>query len=202
MHRRLVELIIEHAFQYAEEPRFKLAHGGTSQFYFNCKRLTLDPEGQYLVGNLVFESVRALGITAVGGLTLGADPIANATAYSSWLRGQPMQSFVVRKEQKDHGIPAKIEGKVNAGDRVVVLDDVVTTGGSTLKAIEACRQHDLDIAAVVALVDRQEMNGRQNIEKEVPRFIALVTRDEVMEIYGATKVRPVFAKRKGGRVTP
>ncbi len=189
MRKRLIQLILKYAFQYADEPKFKLAHGGTSQFYFNCKRITLDPEGQYLVGNLVFEAVRKLEISAVGGLTLGADPIANATAYSSWLRGQPLQAFVVRKEQKDHGIPAKIEGKVKAGDRVVVLDDVVTTGGSTLKAIAACRQHALDIAAVVTLVDRQEMNGRQNIEREVPRFISLVTRDEVMEIYRATGSR-------------
>jgi len=183
MRKRLIDLLLEFAFQYSETPRFKLAHGGTSSFYFNCKRVTLDPEGQYLIGNLVFEAVRELKITGIGGLTLGADPIANATAYSSWLRGQPIQSFVVRKAQKDHGIIAPIEGKVKAGDRVVVLDDVVTTGGSTLQAISACKQAGLDIAGVVVLVDRQEMSGRERIESEVPNLKALVTRDEVMEIY-------------------
>ena len=183
MRNRLLELILKYVFQYSETPTFKLAHGGTSQFYFNCKRITLDPEGQYLVGNLVFEAIKDLGISAIGGLTLGADPIANATAYSSWLRGRPIQSFIVRKTSKDHGIIAAIEGKVRAGDRVAVVDDVVTTGGSTLQAISACRQAGLEIVGVLALVDRQEMNGRENIEKEIPNFKALFTRDEVMRIY-------------------
>jgi orotate phosphoribosyltransferase len=183
MRKRLLELILEYAFQFSETPAFKLAHGGTSRFYFNCKRITLDPEGQYLVGNLVFEAIKDFGISAIGGLTLGADPIANATAYSSWLRGRPIQSFIVRKTSKDHGIIAAIEGKVTAGDRVVVVDDVVTTGGSTLQAISACRQAGLDIVGVLTLVDRQEMNGRENIEKQIPNFKALFTRDEVMRMY-------------------
>ncbi len=183
MRKRLLQLILKYAFQYSETPIFKLAHGGTSQFYFNCKRITLDPEGQYLIGNLVFDAVKDLGISAIGGLTLGADPIANATAYSSWLRGRPIQSFIVRKTRKDHGIIAAIEGKVTAGDRVAVVDDVVTTGGSTLQAISACRQAGLDIVGVLTLVDRQEMNGRENIEIEIPNFKALVTRDEVMRMY-------------------
>ncbi len=183
MRNRLLELILEYAFQFSETPAFKLAHGGTSRFYFNCKRITLDPEGQYLVGNLVFEAVKDFGISAIGGLTLGADPIANATAYSSWLKGRPIQSFIVRKTSKDHGIIAAIEGKVTAGDRVVVVDDVVTTGGSTLQAISACRQAGLDIVGVLTLIDRQEMNGRENIEKQIPNFKALFTRDEVMRMY-------------------
>jgi orotate phosphoribosyltransferase len=187
MRKRLLELILEHSFQYSETPTFKLAHGGTSRFYFNCKRVTLDPEGQYLIGNLVFEALRDLQINAVGGLTLGADAIANATAYSSWLRGRPIQSFIVRKTSKDHGIIAPIEGKVKPGDRVAVVDDVVTTGGSTLQAISACRQAGLEIAGVLALVDRQEMNGRENIQEQVPNFKALMTRDEVMQMYRAAR---------------
>lgn len=183
MRNRLIELVLTHVFQYSETPKFKLAHGGLSQFYFNCKRLTFDPEGQYLIGNLVYEAVRELRIDGIGGLTLGADPIATATAYTSWLKGQPIQSFVVRKMQKDHGIAVPIEGKVKAGDRVVVVDDVVTTGGSTLQAIAACKQAGLQIAGVVAIVDRQEMNGRENIEKEVPCFQSLITRDEIMKVY-------------------
>lgn len=183
MKERLKRLIIEHAFQYSEVPSFKLVHGGLSQFYFNCKRVTLDPEGQYLIGNLVFAAIGGLNVKAIGGLTLGADPIANAAAYTSWLKGSPVQSFVVRKKQKDHGIVNLIEGRVQAGDRVVVVDDVVTTGGSTLQAIAACRQAGLEVVKVVVLVDRQEMNGRENIFKEVPNFEALVTVDEVMELY-------------------
>ena len=187
MRKRLLELILEYTFQYSETPVFKLAHGGTSRFYFNCKRVTLDPEGQYLIGNLVFEALSDLQINAVGGLTLGADPIANATAYSSWLRGRPIQSFIVRKTSKDHGIIVPIEGKVKPGDRVAVVDDVITTGGSTLQAISACREAGLEIAGALTLVDRQEMNGRENIQKQVPNFKALVTRDEVMRMYRAAR---------------
>lgn len=186
MRERLLALILEYSFQYSETPTFKLAHGGTSQFYFNCKLVTLDPEGQYLIGNLVYEAIRDLRVNAVGGLTLGADPMANATAYSSWLRGQPIQSFVVRKARKDHGIIASIEGKIKAGDRVVIVDDVVTTGSSTLQAISACREAGFVIAGALALVNRQEMSGRENIEKQVPWFKALVTRDDVMRRYRNT----------------
>ena len=187
MKERLKELILTHAFQYSETASFKLAHGGTSCFYFNCKKVTLDPEGQYLIGNLVLRAIRDLAPHAVGGLTLGADPIANAVAYASWVEKCPIQSFVVRKKQKDHGTAALIEGKVKAGDRVVVVDDVVTTGSSTLQAVEACRAAGLEVVKVVALLDRQEMNGRENILKEVPLVEAVVTRDEIMELYKARK---------------
>ena len=134
MKNRLHQLILDHAFQYAEIPTFKLVSGGMSQFYFNCKKVTLDPEGQYLIGNLVFQAVRGLAIQAIGGLTLGADPIAHAVAYTSWLEHQPIQAFVVRKQPKDHGTMAPIEGKVNPGDRVAVVDDVITTGAT----LESC----------------------------------------------------------------
>jgi orotate phosphoribosyltransferase len=180
---RLKQLVLDHAFRYSEEPVFKLVHGGVSQFYFNCKQVTLDPEGQYLIGNLVFAAIRNLTVKAIGGLTLGADPIANAVAYTSWLQGGPVQAFVVRKKPKDHGTASLIEGRVQAGDRVVVVDDVITTGGSTLQAIAACRQAGLEVVKVVVLVDRQEMHGRESILKEVPDVEALITVDEVMQLY-------------------
>ena len=176
-------LILRDAFQYAEEPRFRLVSGGVSRFYFNCKQVTLDPEGAHLVGNLVCAAVRGQGVAAVGGLTLGADPIAVATACASWLAGEPLQAFVVRKAQKDHGTGRRIEGKFAPGDRVVVVDDVITTGGSTIQAIEACREAGLLVVKAVVLVDRQEMNGRENILAQVPEVEALVTRDEIMERY-------------------
>ncbi len=183
MRERLKQMILDVAFKYSETPSFKLVSGGMSQFYFNCKNVTLDPEGQVLIGNLVFDAVSSLKIRAIGGLTLGADPMANAVAYTSWLRKMPIQSFVVRKQVKDHGTGNLIEGKVSAGDRVVVLDDVITTGGSTLKAIAACRAAGLEVVKVVVLVDRQELNGRENIQKEVADVEALVTRDEIMSLY-------------------
>lgn len=183
MKERLKQLVLDLAFRYSETPVFKLVHGGVSQFYFNCKQVTLDPEGQYLIGNLVFAAVRGFNIRAIGGLTLGADPIANAVAYTSWVQGNPVQAFVVRKKPKDHGTASLIEGRVQAGDRVVVVDDVITTGGSTLQAIAACRQAGLEVVKVVVLVDRQEMQGRENILKEVPDVEALITVDEVMQLY-------------------
>ncbi len=183
MRERLKQMILDVAFKYSETPSFKLVSGGMSQFYFNCKNVTLDPEGQVLIGNLVFDAVSSLKIRAIGGLTLGADPMANAVAYTSWLRKMPIQSFVVRKQVKEHGTGNLIEGKVSAGDRVVVLDDVITTGGSTLKAIAACRAAGLEVVKVVVLVDRQELNGRENIQKEVADVEALVTRDEIMSLY-------------------
>lgn len=189
MKARLKRLILDHAFQYSENAAFKLVSGGMSQFYFNCKKVTLDPEGQYLIGNLFFDAIRDLDVRAIGGLTLGADPIANAVAYTSWVRQQPIQSFVVRKKQKEHGTASLIEGKVHAGDRVIVVDDVVTTGGSTLQAIAACRQARLEVARVVVLVDRQEMSGRENIMREVTDFVALATRDEIMSLYGKPEQR-------------
>ncbi len=183
MKERLKQLVLEHAFQYSEVPAFRLVHGGLSQFYFNCKKVTLDPEGQYLIGNLVFDAIRNTKATAIGGLTLGADPIANAVAYTSWLQERPVQAFVVRKKPKEHGTASLIEGRVTAGDRVVVVDDVITTGGSTIQAIAACRESGLEVVKVVVLVDRQEMQGREHILREVPELQALLTRDEVMERY-------------------
>lgn len=180
---RLRTLILERSFQYSETPIFKLVHGGMSNFYFNCKKVTLDPEGQFLIGNLVFERIRHLKVKAIGGLTLGADPIAMAVSYTSWLKGDPIGAFIVRKEPKGHGAMTQIEGNLNPGDRVVVVDDVITTGGSTIKAIEVCRSAGIEVCKVVVLVDREEMNGRENIERLVPDVEALVTRSEIMELY-------------------
>ncbi|ROQ93330.1 orotate phosphoribosyltransferase [Desulfosoma caldarium] len=185
MRRRLKEKILEQAFQVADTPVFKLVSGAMSRFYFNCKRVTLDPEGQVLIGNLIFDLVKDLRIQGIGGLTLGADPIANAVSYTSWMRGKPIQAFVVRKAQKEHGIPARLEGNVHEGDRVVVVDDVITTGGSTLQAIRACKASGIHVVRVVVLVDRQEMNGRENILQEVEAVDALVLRDDIMALHEA-----------------
>jgi len=183
MRDRLKRMILERAFRYSEEPVFKLAYGGVSRFYFNCKRVTLDPEGQVLVGQLVLQTIRDPAVVAVGGLTLGADPISNAVAYTSWLQHRPLQAFVVRKQEKDHGEVNRIEGNVRRGDSVVVVDDVITTGGSTLQAIAACQAAGLQVVQVIAIVDRQEMNGRENILDRVPHFDALTTRDEMLDLF-------------------
>ncbi|MGD2064512.1 MAG: orotate phosphoribosyltransferase [Nitrospirota bacterium] len=176
---RLITLLLERSFRYRPEAPFTLASGRASPYYFNCKTTLYHPEGMRLVGRLLFAAVRGLHPAGVGGLTLGADPLAYACAYTSGLEGQPIEAFVVRKEPKDHGTRLPIEGNVAAGDRVVVVDDVITTGGSTLKAIEACRAAGLEVVGCGVLVDRQE-GGREAIEAAGVSVTALVTRDEVM----------------------
>jgi orotate phosphoribosyltransferase len=166
MRERLIEIIKERSYQYSSEPKFKLASGAVSNFYFNMKKTTQTPEGMHLVGKIVFEKIRELKLhpDAIGGLTLGADPIAYAVAMYSYGAGEPIEAFVIRKEPKGHGLKLPIEGNVNPGDHVVIIDDVVTTGGSTIKAINVARETGLIIDAVIVLVDRCEQNGRQNIE--------------------------------------
>ena len=183
MKNRLMEIILEKSFQYTEEPSFKLVSGGVSNFYFNCKPTMLDPEGKELIGRLIYEKIRELEVAGIGGLELGSVPISSAVSLISQLDRQPIKEFIVRKEKKDHGIPATVEGEFAAGEKVVVVDDVITTGGSTIKAIEAVKKLGLQVTKVVVLVDREEMNGRQNIEKHCPDVEALIERSEVMELY-------------------
>jgi orotate phosphoribosyltransferase len=181
---RLIRIVLERSFQYREEPTFQLVSGQKSRYYFNCKATMLHPEGMWLIGSIGFEMVRSLNIQAVGGLTLGADPLAYAISYASYLGGSSIETFIVRKRAKEHGLKHKIEGNIRAGERVVVVDDVVTTGGSTLQAIDAAREAGLDVVKVMALVDRQE-GGRENIEKTGFPFEAILTREEVMQVYRA-----------------
>ncbi len=164
---RLIDYIKRHSFQHSDKPIFRLTSGQMSNFYFNLKKTTYCPVGQYLIGNLVFDKIQELNLKpkAIGGLTMGADPISTATAYASYERNLPIEAFVIRKEPKGHGMMLQIEGNVKAGDDVIIVDDVVTTGGSTIKAINIARNAGLNIIAVIILLDRCEQNGRQNIER-------------------------------------
>ncbi len=179
---RLAELILRRSFQYRENPPFTLASGRTSFFYFNCKPVTLDPEGMNLIGRVLFDMIRGSSVTAAGGLTLGADPLANALSVISFQKGEPVKSFIVRKDVKAHGTKSAVEGNVKPGERVVVLDDVITTGGSTITAIERAREAGLVVERVIALIDREE-GGRENILALVDRVDAVFTRTEIMERY-------------------
>lgn len=180
MKTELIEMLCEKSFKYTEEPTFKLVSGRMSHFYVNCKPTTLHPRGMYLVGHLVFAAICEAGVTGVGGLTFGADPIAVATAFASELEKAPVKAFSIRKTQKDHGIVKWIEGDMSPGEKVAVIDDVATTGGSTIKAIERAREEGLDVVKAVVLVDRQE-GGLENIREHVEDISAIVTRDELME---------------------
>jgi len=181
MKERLGEIILERSFKYSENPPFKLASGKLSNFYFNCKPTTLDPEGMNLIGSVIFDMVKDSSITAAGGLTLGADPIANALSVISYQKGKPIKSFIVRKDVKDHGTKSAIEGNVKAGDRVLIIDDVITTGGSTITAIEQARKAGLIVDCVITLIDREE-GGRENIQQHIGNISSILTRTEVMAI--------------------
>lgn len=184
MKQELVSLLCAKSFKYSPKPVFRLVSGKMSSFYVNCKPTTLSPRGIYLTGHLVFEAVRKSGISAIGGLTFGADPIAVAAAFASELHHQPIKAFSIRKTRKDHGIVRWIEGDLQPGEKVAVIDDVATTGGSTIKAIERARSEGLHVVQAVILVDRQE-GGLQNIARHVPRVTALITRDDLLACLSA-----------------
>ena len=178
-HARLRELLRVHAFA---EREVTLSSGLKSNFYIDCKQVTLDAEGGFLVGQLFRRVIDELapGAGAVGGLTLGADPLATATSVASFLAGRPLHAFIVRKEPKGHGTGQWLEAaaRLPADRPVVILEDVVTTGASTLKAIERARSSGLTIAAVVALVDRLE-GGADAVTAHAP-LCALYTRRDFL----------------------
>lgn len=161
----LAALLATHSVFYRPRKPFVLSSGKTSAFYFDCRRTTMLPEAMPLIGRLVFDRVRG-AVDAVGGLTMGADPIACAVAYYSQGRGAPIVGFSVRKEAKAHGMQRWVEGAVVAKARVAVVEDVVTTGDSTLRAIARCREEGLRVERVVALVDREE-GGMERIAAAV-----------------------------------
>lgn len=177
---RLLELMRERAF---ERRDVTLASGRRSDFYIDTKQVSLSAEGHFLLGQLLRRAVEILApdAEAVGGMTMGADPLASATSLTSYLAGRPLPAFYVRKEPKGHGTGQWLEGakSLRPGMKVAVLEDVVTTGGSTIKAIERVRAHELEVAAVIAVVDRQEEGGAEAIRALAP-FGALLSRADFM----------------------
>ncbi len=184
--KRLLEILLQKSFKYSEEPIFKLVSGRMSNYYINCKTTTLDPEAMLLIGHLFYNKVKPLHVNGIGGLTLGADPIAFATAMVSGIQDDAINAFVVRKKAKEHGLMKWIEGNVQEGNKVVIVDDVVTTGQSTIEAIDRARESNLNVTKAIALVDRQE-GGRENIEKRNIPFESIFTRDDLMNLYKKDK---------------
>lgn len=170
----------------ARRGQFTLASGRQSTLYIDARLTTMHPEGLALVGTLGLAALEGSGwgVAALGGLTLGADPIAYAIAHASQLAGRPLRAFTVRKEPKQHGTGRQVEGPFTAGDRVAIVEDVITTGGSALKAIDAVRRAGGDIAGVLALVDREE-GGREAIEQAGVPVLPLVTASELLPLIPA-----------------
>jgi orotate phosphoribosyltransferase len=184
---KLLGLLVRRSYLYRPERPFVLASGKTSPVYIDCRSTTTFAEAMPLIGQTVLtrlqETGRGLLVDAVGGLTLGADPIAAAVAYHSALAGSPVSWFTVRKEPKQHGTTRWIEGSVEPGARVAIVDDVVTTGASTVTAIERCRDFGLTVVAAIVLVDREEAGGRARIEGALAPdggvFAAIFTRGDL-----------------------
>ena len=152
---------------------FTLASGKKSNHYFEGKRLTLSPEGAYWVGKVIFDELADIDVDAVGGLAIGADPIVTAVALVSYLEGKPIPSFIVREEPKTHGTRRKIEGHIKEGFRVVIVDDVITTGGSVGQAIDAVEEAGCKVVKVMVLVDRHE-GGSDKLKEAGYDFFSVI----------------------------
>ncbi len=178
---RLKQILIEKSYR---QGTFTLTSGKTSDFYIDGKQTTLDAEGAYLCGKLLFELISAEQdvIQAVGGMTLGADPLVTAVSVVSFLERAPIPAFIVRKEAKGHGTSNYIEGLKNlpAGGRVALIEDVVTTGGTLLKVIERVEAAGFSVGLVVTVVDRQE-GGAENLARAGYPLKALFTRAALMD---------------------
>jgi orotate phosphoribosyltransferase len=177
-HDRLLSLLAERS---ARRGQFTLASGRQSTLYIDARLTTMSPDGLALIGPLALAALRdaAWRIDAVGGLTLGADPVSYAIAYASAATAVPLRAFTVRKEPKTHGTGRLVEGPFAAGDRVAVIEDVITTGGSALRAIEAIRSAGGIVVGVLALVDREE-GGREALIGEGVPVIALARATEIV----------------------
>ena len=178
--QRLVSLL---AKQSARRGSFTLASGKQSSLYIDARLTTMSPDGLSLIGPLGLDAIRNAQWRAdsVGGLTLGADPIAYAISYASAHTATPIRAFTVRKEAKAHGTGKLIEGPFAAGDRVVVVEDVITTGSSAARAVDAVRAAGATVLGVLALVDRDE-GGRESLEAIGLSVVSLVSAAEILAV--------------------
>ncbi|MBV9608895.1 MAG: orotate phosphoribosyltransferase [Acidobacteria bacterium] len=193
--QRLLEILAEKSFRLGE---FKLSSGGTSDYYIDCRTTTLDAEGARLTGRVFLDEIRARGWNpqAIGGMTLGADPIVVSVAILSAQEIQTRSSvvqphlpawqingFLVRKVEKTHGTAQRIEGFQQTHAGVVIVDDVCTTGASTIQAIEAARAAGMIVIGVICLVEREEAGGRPNVEKAAApaQFVTIFKASEIRQ---------------------
>ncbi len=174
--QELLKLLAQKSFRLGE---FQLSSGGTSDYYIDCRTTTLDARGARLVGQVFLDEIREQGWEpeAIGGLTMGADPIVVAVSVTSGT----LNGFLVRKAEKQHGTGQRIEGFREKGARVVIVDDVCTTGSSTVQAIDTARQYGFEVVGAMCLVERQDAHGRPDVEKAAApaNFISIFTATEV-----------------------
>jgi orotate phosphoribosyltransferase len=180
--KRLAELLLALSYR---EGDFTLTSGKKSDYYFDCKQTALHPEGGYLIGRIFVEMLKKYDVMGVGGMTLGADPLVTGVTVVSHVEGRPMPGFIIRKKSKGHGTNQYLEGLANfdRGDRVVLLEDVCTTGGTLITAAERVRDAGLEIAGVLAVLDREE-GGRERLKEAGLELDAIFTRKELLAAGG------------------
>ena len=185
---RLLTALVTHAYQYSDEPVFKLVSGALSHEYLDCKMALSQPAAMVALGEVVHAALLP-GVVAVGGLTMGSDPIANATCQHSAGTDQPVRWFSVPKDAKAHGRKKRIEGDVSPGQRVAVVDDVVTAGGSVLQAVQACTEFGLEVAQVIVLVDREQDEGMRRVREGAGGA-------PVTAVFTKSEIRAAWARRR------
>lgn len=185
--QELLRLLATKSFRLGD---FKLSSGGRSDYYIDCRTTTLDARGAQLTGQVFLEEIQRRGWNpeAIGGLTMGADPIVVAVAVTSGT----LNGFLVRKAEKQHGTGQRVEGFRGKAARVVIVDDVCTTGASTIQAIEAAREFGFEVAGVMCLVEREEAHGRPDVEKAAAPapFVAVFTAGDVRKEHLALGCQP------------
>jgi len=179
MKHQLARILVERSYR---EGSFTLASGRHSDYYFDCRQTALHPKGAWLIGHLFNDLLAEIPIVAVGGMTLGADPLISATSVISYERKRPLAGLIVRKESKGHGTKQYVEGLANvtSGDHIAMLEDVVTTGGSLLTAIERIQAAGLCVTTVCTILDRNE-GGREKLAEAGFTLLSLFTRESLLE---------------------
>jgi orotate phosphoribosyltransferase len=185
--KRLLELIQQRAYRYSPDAPFQLASGRLSPHYVDLRALLCVPEALVATGTVLFKRIKEferkanIQVRAIGGPAEGAIPMAAAVAYHSYQASEPIETFYVRKEPKGHGLKKWVEGHSNAGSKVVIVDDVVTTGGSTLKAIQSAQDHGFEVVKIIALVDRLEGGNEQLSSLTIP-YEAVFTLNDIASV--------------------
>ena len=169
------------AFKWDPHQGFRLASGATSPFYIDCRGLLSHPDSRWLVAEAACSLIQHLDIQVVGGLEIGAIPLGTSISDYAYTAGVPqaLRTFVVRKQAKDHGLGKRIEGAFSQGDRALIVDDVLTSGGSLLKAIHASREAGLVVTHALVIVDREEQHGRETVEREGVTLLRLLTLEDL-----------------------
>ncbi|HVB97205.1 MAG TPA: orotate phosphoribosyltransferase [Chloroflexota bacterium] len=182
---QLLNEIKQHAINFGT---FVLSSGQTSHYYLDCRRVTLSPFGLWLTANAFLDAFEGTEIDAVGGMSVAADPITAGIVLESWHRGRPLRGCVVRKEAKGHGMQRQVEGPLQKGDRVVVVDDVLTTGGSIFQAIDAVEAAGANVASVAVILDRLQGGGEKIRERGYP-LLSLFTLEDIRDYLEAGRPR-------------